>query len=330
MSAITSDFEKKNLAKGTGISGNGEAHVFMQTSHSGPGAQEGTVSSHGEDSIEIEPIVPSSYFVYRIWFDRLVALLLLIPGLPIMAVVTVLLFLTSDGPILYCQRRVGKNGKIFTLMKFRSMIPDAEKKTGPVWTSVNDPRITKLGKLLRASHLDELPQIFNVLYGDMLLIGPRPERPEFTCHLSKAIPGYDNRSLIPPGVTGLAQINLPPDSDLESVRRKLTLDLEYIKTGSLKIDFQIFVTTFMRLCLLPGDFCRNWTGIRRDVVVPEYMRHGTDESNPMFKTYTDGIAMQEREAKENGEAVPVQTAETAEAGNADADGQCVNDETSRS
>ena len=299
MSAITSDFEKKPSVKGTAILQNSETHRFMQTLHSEAASQEETVSSHGEGPVEVEPIVPSSYFTYRIWFDRLVALFLLIPGLPIMAIVTVLLFLTSDGPILYCQRRVGKNGKVFTLMKFRSMIPDAEKKTGPVWTSVNDPRITKLGKLLRASHLDELPQIFNVLYGDMLLIGPRPERPEFTCHLSKAIPGYDNRSLIPPGVTGLAQINLPPDSDLESVRRKLTLDLEYIKTGSLKIDIQIFVTTFMRLCLLPGDFCRNWTGIRRDVVVPEYMRYGTDESNPMFKTYTDGIAMQEREAAEN-------------------------------
>ncbi len=248
--------------------------------------------------LEMEPIVPSVYFSRRIWIDRFIALLLLIPGLPIMAAVTVLLFLTSDGPILYKQRRVGKNGKVFTLMKFRSMIPDAEKKTGPVWTSVNDPRITKLGKLLRASHLDELPQIFNVLKGDMLLIGPRPERPEFTYHLSKAIPGYDNRSLIPPGITGLAQINLPPDTDLESVRRKLTLDLEYIKTGSFKLDLQIFVTTFMRLCLLPSDFCRKWTGSRREVVVPEYMRSNEVKDNSMFKTYTDGIEMQENAEKE--------------------------------
>lgn len=239
-----------------------------------------------EFPMEVEVIEPSAYFAWRFWFDRFVALLLLVPGLPIMFVVSILLFLTSDGPILYKQRRVGKNGKIFTLMKFRSMIPDAEKKTGPVWTSVNDPRITKLGKLLRASHLDELPQIFNVLKGDMLLIGPRPERPEFTCHLSKAIPGYDNRSLIPPGVTGLAQINLPPDTDLESVRRKVTLDLEYIKTGSFKMDVQIFITTFMRLLLLPGDFCMKTTGIYREVHVPDYMyRHVEDQS--MFKTYTD-------------------------------------------
>ncbi|MDO4857489.1 MAG: sugar transferase [Thermoguttaceae bacterium] len=254
--------------------------------------REETILSTDEMPVEVEVIEPSAYFVWRFWFDRFVALILLIPGLPIMFAVSILLFLTSDGPILYKQRRVGKNGKIFTLMKFRSMIPDAEKKTGPVWTSVNDPRITKLGKLLRASHLDELPQIFNVLKGDMLLIGPRPERPEFTCHLSKAIPGYDNRSLIPPGVTGLAQINLPPDSDLESVRRKVTLDLEYIKTGSFKMDVQIFVTTFLRLLLLPGEFCKKVTGIYREVHVPDYMyRHVEDQS--MFQTYTD---------KEKGEA----------------------------
>lgn len=255
---------------------------------------EETLISADEMPLEVEVIEPSAYFVWRFWFDRFVALLLLIPGLPIMFAVSILLFLTSDGPILYKQRRVGKNGKIFTLMKFRSMIPDAEKKTGPVWTSVNDPRITKLGKLLRASHLDELPQIFNVLKGDMLLIGPRPERPEFTCHLSKAIPGYDNRSLIPPGVTGLAQINLPPDTDLESVRRKVTLDLEYIKTGSFKMDVQIFITTFLRLLLLPGDFCMKVTGIYREVHVPDYMyRHVEDQS--MFQTYTD---KEKSEAKE--------------------------------
>ena len=241
---------------------------------------------------EVETIVPSKYFAYRIWFDRFVGVCLLIPGLPIMLFVAILVFLTSDGPIFYRQRRVGMNGKIFTLLKFRSMIPDAEKKTGPVWTSVNDPRITKFGKLIRSTHLDELPQIFNVLHGDMLLIGPRPERPEFTVHLSKEIPGYDNRSLIPPGVTGLAAINLPPDSDLESVRRKLTLDLEYIQTGSLKLDFQIFCATFLRLCLVPGRLCVRWTGVYRDVVVPDYMRV-EHAYNPMFKTYTDGIAMQE-------------------------------------
>ncbi|MDO4568967.1 MAG: sugar transferase [Planctomycetia bacterium] len=233
-------------------------------------------------------IKPSSYFVCRMWFDRMVALLLLVPGLPIMFFVSILIILTSDGPVLYRQRRVGLRGKVFTLLKFRSMIPDAEKKTGPVWTSVNDPRITKLGKLLRTTHLDELPQLFNVLFGQMLLIGPRPERPEFTQHLSHEIPGYDNRSLIPPGVTGLAQINLPPDTDLESVRRKLTLDLEYIETGCLKLDVMIFCATFLRLCLFPSRLCLKWTGSKRDVVVPDYMRL-ENVNNPMYRTYTDEV-----------------------------------------
>ncbi|MDO4550099.1 MAG: sugar transferase [Planctomycetia bacterium] len=232
--------------------------------------------------VEVPEIKPSSYFSWRIWLDRFFAILLLIPGLPIMAVVATLLILTSDGPILYCQRRVGIRGKVFPLMKFRTMIRDAEKKTGPVWTSVNDPRITKLGKLLRPTHLDELPQLFNVLMGQMALIGPRPERPEFTCHLEREIPGYSNRSLIIPGVTGLAQVNLPPDSDLESVRRKLTLDLEYIQTANFKLDFQLFLCTFLRLLCIRGDVCLRWTHVLREVNVPDYMRktEGTTETVP--------------------------------------------------
>ncbi|MDO4425814.1 MAG: sugar transferase, partial [Planctomycetia bacterium] len=157
MSTATSPIKNIPISSGTVKDLNGEKYSVGLGAHAfRPEKAYGNASN----LTEMEPIVPSAYFTWRIWFDRFVALLLLFPGLPIMAMVTILLFLTSDGPILYKQRRVGKNGKIFTLMKFRSMIPDAEKKTGPVWTSVNDPRITKLGKLLRASHLDELPQIF--------------------------------------------------------------------------------------------------------------------------------------------------------------------------
>lgn len=232
-------------------------------------------------------ITPSRYFAWRIWLDRFLALMLLIPGLPIMIVISVLLFLTSDGPIFYCQRRVGLRGKVFTLMKFRTMIPDAEKKTGPVWTSVNDPRITKLGKLLRPTHLDELPQLFNVLMGQMALIGPRPERPEFTVHLEREIPGYMNRSLVIPGITGLAQINLPPDSNLESVRRKLTLDLEYVQTATFWLDARLFMCTFFRLFHVPGHLCARWTKVEREVEVPEYMRFVIDPTETVPATFVD-------------------------------------------
>ena len=245
---------------------------------------------------EIEQIVVPKYFVFRRWFDRMVALLLLIPGLPIMLFVSMLLILT-DGPVFYRQRRVGLNGRVFTLMKFRTMIPNAEKGTGPVWTSVNDPRITWLGKILRPTHIDELPQLFNVLMGEMMLIGPRPERPEFTGTLAEKIPGYYNRNLIPPGVTGLAQMNLPADSDLDSVRRKLTLDLEYIKHGSFGQDFRLFCATFLRLIGIQGDRCVRWVGIKRIPVVPAYMYPGGVEEDAVKddaipQTYVDEIATQ--------------------------------------
>lgn len=246
-----------------------------------------SITETASSSAEVEEIIVPRYFLYRRWFDRLVALLLLIPGLPIMFAISILLILTSDGPVFYRQRRVGLHGRIFTLLKFRTMIPDAEKKTGPVWTSVNDPRITKVGKLLRPTHLDELPQIFNVLLGEMMLIGPRPERPEFTCRLSEEIPGYDQRSLISPGVTGLAQMNLPPDSDLESVRRKLTLDLEYIKTGCLELDVRIFCATFLRLLGIPGRLCVRWAGVERRVEVPAYMYSDHASGGDIPQTYTD-------------------------------------------
>ena len=237
--------------------------------------------------VDVPMVTPSHYFVWRIWLDRFLAILLLIPAFPMMLVVSTLLFLTSDGPIFYCQRRVGIRGKLFTLMKFRTMIPDAEKKTGPVWTSVNDPRITKLGRLLRPTHMDELPQLFNVLLGQMALIGPRPERPEFTCHLEREIPGYVNRSLVIPGITGLAQINLPADSDLESVRRKLTLDLEYIQTANLRLDFQLFLCTAMRLFGVPGHVCTRWARVGREVVVPDYMKVVMNPNEMVPATFVD-------------------------------------------
>lgn len=262
------------------------------------GSREATSSSG--TNLEVPVIIPSRYFVWRIWLDRFLAVLLLLPGIPMMLVVSTLLFLTSDGPILYCQRRVGLRGKVFTLMKFRTMIPDAEKKTGPVWTSVNDPRITKLGKLLRPTHLDELPQLFNVLMGQMALIGPRPERPEFTCHLEREIPGYMNRSLVIPGISGLAQINLPADSDLESVRRKLTLDLEYIETANLRLDFQLFLCTALRLFGVPGPVCARWARVEREVVVPEYMKTVIDPTEMIPATFIDQErAMDEKTAEEH-------------------------------
>ncbi len=214
---------------------------------------------------QLAPTEPTAYFRRKAWFDRTVAFLLLIPGLPIIAALIVLIRLTSRGPGVFRQRRVGEDGRVFTMFKLRSMRIDAEHRSGAIWATDDDPRTTWLGKYLRKFHLDELPQLFNVLGGQMSLIGPRPERPEFVSVLSAALPRYRERLLVPPGVTGLAQINLPPDSDLNSVARKLALDLEYVETGSLWLDVRLLFCTIIRVFKLGTSFCPWILGVRRDM-----------------------------------------------------------------
>jgi hypothetical protein len=151
------------------------------------------------------------------------------------------------------------------MYKIRTMYEDAESRFGPEWTQKNDPRITPIGRWLRKLHLDEFPQLWNVLLGEMNLIGPRPERPEFTRVLAKEIPNYLDRLLVAPGITGLAQINLPPDMDLNSVRRKLVLDLEYIQHANPLLDLRMFTSTLLRLLFIKGDFAMKMMGLERDV-----------------------------------------------------------------
>jgi lipopolysaccharide/colanic/teichoic acid biosynthesis glycosyltransferase len=211
-----------------------------------------------------EPVVVPVYFRWRGVFHWLAAAVLLVLATPIMLITVIAVRLTSPGPAIYKQRRVGKNGRAFTLYKIRSMRVDAEARTGPVWTvNHRDPRITPLGRFLRYTHLDELPQLVNVVNGKMALVGPRPERPEFTEALAEEIPGYTERLRVLPGITGLAQLNLPPDSDVDSVRRKLVLDLEYIRAGSAKLDLLIILCTFFRLTGIGSSYVRRLTRIER-------------------------------------------------------------------
>ena len=191
----------------------------------------------------LPPPRQSWYLSWKAAFEWLIALVLLVLTFPLIALAAILVKLTSPGPAIYRQTRVGRKGRLFTILKFRTMLYDCEALTGPRWSVPNDPRVTWIGRLLRSSHLDELPQLVNVLRGDMSLIGPRPERPEFLPHLYQTIPGYPNRLAVRPGVTGLAQVNLPPDTSLASVRLKLAYDLCYIRNLSFLLDLRILLAT---------------------------------------------------------------------------------------
>lgn len=237
----------------------------------------------------VPEIRPSRYLRWQPVLGWVIAAIATPLVLPLMGFLVVLVRLTSRGPGLYRQQRVGKHGRLFWIYKIRTMRIDAEARTGPVWTDENDPRITVVGRWLRRLHLDELPQLFNVLMGQMTLIGPRPERPEFTQHLARAIPGYLARYLVLPGITGLAQINLPPDSDLDSVRRKLVLDLEYVKKANFWLDFRIMLCTALKMLGLPGLKIAGWLKLRRSVQVPPWMYDGKHSGSQLPATYSRAV-----------------------------------------
>jgi exopolysaccharide biosynthesis polyprenyl glycosylphosphotransferase len=176
-------------------------------------------------------------------YSFLIACLALIVAAPVMLLVAIAVRLTSRGPVLFRQTRVGLNGVPFTIYKFRSMRVDAEAKTGAVWAVKNDPRVTPIGKYLRILRLDELPQIFNVLRGEMSIVGPRPERPEFVQTLSEMIPFYRQRHAVKPGITGWAQINYKYGETMDDAIVKLEYDLFYIKNLSLSLDMYIIFHT---------------------------------------------------------------------------------------
>ena len=173
---------------------------------------------------------------------RLAALIGALLSLPIVMVTAILIKLDSRGPVFYKQERVGKNGRVFTLIKFRSMRVDAEQD-GPVWASKGDDRTTRVGKVMRKIRVDEIPQFWNILRGEMSFVGPRPERPHFVAQLAQEIPYYEQRHLIAPGLTGWAQIKYPYGASIEDARQKLQYDLFYIKNYSLVFDAIILFET---------------------------------------------------------------------------------------
>jgi lipopolysaccharide/colanic/teichoic acid biosynthesis glycosyltransferase len=179
------------------------------------------------------------------------ALMLLILTAPIVVLAAIAVKLTSRGPVFYCQTRTGLGGRPYTIYKIRTMAHNCESESGVRWASSGDPRITLVGRWLRRTHIDELPQLWNILRGEMSLVGPRPERPEFVIRLEQVFPDYQRRLAVRPGLSGLAQIQLPPDTDLESVRRKLVYDLYYVDRRTLWLDIRIILSTICKVLSIP-------------------------------------------------------------------------------
>ena len=184
--------------------------------------------------------------------DIALSLAMLIVTAPLMALAALAIRLESPGPVLYRQERAGLHGSGFTLLKFRSMRIDAEA-AGPAWAALRDPRATRIGGFLRRSRIDELPQLLNVLRGEMSFVGPRPERPHFVDQLATAIPFYRDRTALKPGITGWAQVNYPYGASVEDARQKLSYDLYYVKRRSLFLDLLILIATVRVILFQEGS-----------------------------------------------------------------------------
>jgi sugar transferase (PEP-CTERM system associated) len=185
-------------------------------------------------------------------FSLIASIAGLILSAPIMLLTAIAIKLESQGPIFFTQERVGKDGRIFKLVKFRSMATDAEARSGPMWAQANDPRVTRIGKFIRRTRIDELPQFINVIKGDMDFVGPRPERPYFVDQLRAVIPYYWQRHTVAPGLTGWAQVKYPYGATIEDSREKLKYDLYYIKNMSIFLDLSIIFHTVKTVLLGRG------------------------------------------------------------------------------
>ncbi len=210
------------------------------------------------DLSRLSPMRPW-YAPFKRGVDCGLGLFLIILSAPLVILAGLLIKFTSRGPVFYRQVRLGMHGRPFQLIKLRTMKNNAEAETGPAWSTANDSRVTAVGHFLRQTHLDEFPQLWNVLRGEMSLIGPRPERPEFVERLEKQVRFYRERMSVRPGITGLAQLRLPPDSNLDSVRRKVVHDIYYVRFAGPVLDFKLFFLTGVRLLREIGHVC--WSAI---------------------------------------------------------------------
>lgn len=212
-----------------------------------------TQQIYGVPLIEVKTELMSfpSRIIKRL-IDIAISLFVLILLFPFIIITALLIKLTSKGPIFYFQRRLGKTGKEFKVIKFRSMVHNAESKSGPTWADKDDPRVTPFGRFMRRVRLDEVPQFINVLKNDMSIVGPRPERPFFVEQLIKEIPYYSRRLSVKPGITGWAQVKHTYDTSIEDVKTKLQYDFYYIENMSLSLDFRIMINTILVVFTMKG------------------------------------------------------------------------------
>jgi len=214
-----------------------------------------TTQLYGFPLIDINPqLMPAWEAKIKRFLDLIFAFVFLLLTSPVMFLTSIAIKLDSKGPVFFKQERCGLNGKIFNIFKFRSMRQDAEKNTGPVWSTKGDPRITRVGRFVRKVRIDELPQMINILKGEMSLVGPRPERPFFVEKLSAEIPYYKRRLKVRPGITGWAQVKHKYDETVEDVKEKLKYDLFYIENMSLRMDFKIMFRTVFVMLFGKGHF----------------------------------------------------------------------------
>ncbi len=213
---------------------------------------------------------PASYFRIKSAVDRSITAVLMLCALPLMLIVALAILVCDGRPVFFRQIRVGKNGRLFRIWKFRTMQRNAEQRTGAIWSSVTDPRVTRLGRWLRCSHLDELPQFLNVLGGDMNLVGPRPERPEIVPQLANKLPDYLKRTQVRPGITGQAQLRLGYDQSVADIPRKVACDLQYIRTAGFLQDVALLASTLPHIA---RKRYHRWSSDRRrpalDIATPQ-------------------------------------------------------------
>ena len=214
-----------------------------------------TSQIYGIPLIDIMPqLMPEWEKKLKRLIDIIVSMIILTLSFPVILISSVAIKIDSAGPVFFKQERCGQNGKVFRIYKFRSMKKDAEKSTGPVWSRKDDPRITRVGRIIRKIRIDEIPQFINVLKGEMSIVGPRPERPYFVEMLSHEIPYYQRRLKVRPGITGWAQVKHKYDETIEDVKTKLRYDLFYIENMSLRMDFKILFRTIFVVLFGKGHY----------------------------------------------------------------------------